>query len=124
MNLNTNANKFTYITKNEFIVVFEKVNDIFGYQKLFQVLLDTDNSEIQNDIQDLISEIYLSVKFSSTEKYKNFWNSIVTNIIEELKKLITQKNNKGIKGIIGLFKKIIDKSSNDGELIKNKQIIN
>ena len=124
MNLNTNANKFTYITKNEFIVVFEKVNDIFGYQKLFQVLLDTDNSEIQNDIQDLISEIYLSVKFSSTEKYKNFWNSIVTNIIEELKKLITQKNNKGIKGIIGLFKKIIDKSSNDGEVIKNKQIIN
>ena len=124
MNLNTNANKFTYITKNEFIVVFEKVNDIFGYQKLFQVLLDTDNDEIQNDIQDLISEIYLSVKFSSREKYKNFWNNIVTNIIEELKKLITQKNNKGIKGIIGLFKKIIDKSSNDGEVIKNKQIIN
>ena len=124
MNLNTHSNKFTYITKSEFIVLFEKINDIFGYEKLFQILLDSDINEIQNDIQDLISEIYLNVKFSSKEKYKHFWNSTITDIIDLLKKLIQQQNNKGIKGIIGLFKKIIQKSKDDGEVIKNKQIIN
>ena len=123
MNLNTHSNKFTYITKSEFIVLFEKINDIFGYEKLFQILLDTEINEVQNDIQDLISEIYLNVKFSSREKYKHFWNSTITDIIDLLKKLVEQKNNKGIKGIIGLFKKIIQKSNDDGEVIKNKQII-
>ena len=124
MNLNTHSNKFTYITESEFFVLFQNIKDIFGYEKLFQILLDTDNSEIQNDIQGLISEIYLNVKFSSMEKYKEFWNNYITNIIELLKKLLAQKNNKAIKGVIGLLKKIIEKSNDDGEVIKNKQIIN
>ena len=128
INLNTYSNKFNYITENDFIVLFEKIKDIFGYEKLFQILLNIENNEIQNDIQDLITDIYLGVKFSSREKYKYFWNEIVTSLINELKNLVMNneenKNNNGIKGIIGLFKKIIEKSNNDGEIIKNKQIIN
>ena len=128
INLNTLSNKFNFITEKDFIVVFEKINEIFGYEKLFQILLSNENNEIQKDIQDLISDIYLRVKFSSREKYKNFWNEIGSGIINELKKLIlgnnNNQNNPGIKGIIGLLKKIIEKSNNDGEIIKNKQIIN
>ena len=127
-NLNTHSNKFTYITEKEYIVLFDKISDIFGYEKLFQILLDSDDSEIQNDIQNIISDIYLNIKFPSIEKYKNFWNEIITYIINVLKKLLLEKNNndnnKGIKGIIGLLKTIIEKSSDDGEILKNRQIIN
>ena len=126
INLNTLSNKFSFISKNEFMVIFEKITDIFGYENLFKILLENENEEIQNDIQGLISDIYLGVKYSSMEKYKNFWNEIVSNIINKLKDLVLKndKNNPGIKGIIGLLKKIIEKSSDDGEIIKNKQVIN
>ena len=128
INLNTLTNKFTYIEKIEFMVLFEKISDIFGYEKLFTILLENENNEIQNDIQELLSDIYLNVKFCSVEKYKNFWNEIVTSIINKLKDLVAKandiKNTIGIKGIIGLFKKIIEKSYIEGEVIKNKQIIN
>ena len=125
INLNTLSNKFTYITENEFMVIFEKINDIFGYDYLFNLLLENENEEIQNDIQDLISDIYLGVKFSSREKYKFFWDGIVNSIVNKLKDLIQNNNDnkQGIKGIIGLFKTIIEKSNNDGEIIKNKQIL-
>ena len=126
INLNTLSNKFSFISKNEFMVIFEKITDIFGYENLFKILLENENEEIQNDIQGLISDIYLGVKYSSMEKYKNFWNEIVTSIINKLKDLVLKndKSNPGIKGIIGLLKKIIEKSSDDGEIIKNKQVIN
>jgi hypothetical protein len=128
INLNTLTNKFTYVEKIEFMVLFEKISDIFGYEKLFTILLENENNEIQNDIQELLSDIYLNVKFYSVEKYKNFWNEIVTSIINKLKDLVAKandiKNTIGIKGIIGLFKKIIEKSYIEGEVIKNKQIIN
>ena len=125
INLNTQSNKFTYITKDEFIVLFEKVNDIFGYEKLFKLLLETKNIEIQSDIQNFISDIYLNVKYFSKEKYNNIWSEVVSNIVSHLKNLSKNKkdNNFAIKGIIGLLKNIIQKSSDDGRIITDLRLI-
>jgi hypothetical protein len=80
--------------------------------------LKTENKEIQNDITDFLRDIFLGVKYPEIDKYVEFWKKIINQIITEM-----DKENNSIKVLIELIKKIIDESENDGEIIKDYNIV-
>ena len=118
--INKSKNVFFFINEKDMIVLINNnLDDIYGYNKLWEIFLQTENREIQEDITNLLKDIYLGIKFSSEQKYKNFWDNITNIIIDNLKK----NNDNTIKGLVNLLKKIIDESINDGEIITDKKII-
>jgi hypothetical protein len=69
------------------IVITNKLGeDIYGFNILWDLLIKTNNNEIQNDIADLLRDIILGIKYYKMEKYELFWNEIVNKIIYNLKK--------------------------------------
>ena len=119
LEINKSSNIFMFITEKDMIVNTSKFcDDIQGYNELWELLLKTENKQIQNDITDFLRDIYLGVKYPEIEKYVEFWNKIIDKIIKEM-----DKENNSIKVLIELIKKIIDESENDGEIIKDNNIV-
>ena len=119
LEINKSSNKFIFITEKDMVVITNKFcDDIQGYNALWEILLKTKNKEIQNDITDFLRDIYLGVKYTKIETYVEFWNKVINKIINEM-----DKENSSIKVLIELIKKIIDESENDGEIIKDKNIV-
>ena len=120
LEVNKSSNKFMFITDKDMIVITNKFcEDIQGYNELWEILLKTQNKEIQNDITDFLRDIYLGAKYPTPDKYNEFWKKIVDKILNEM-----NKENSSIKVLIALMKKIIDESENDGEIIQDKKIVN
>ena len=119
LEINKSSKIFMFITEKDMIVNTSKFcEDIQGYNELWELLLKTENKEIQNDITDFLRDIYLGVKYPDFEKYVEFWNKIINKIIIEM-----DKESNSIKVLIELIRKIIDESENDGEIIKDKNIV-
>ncbi len=118
--MNKSKNVFFFINEKDLIVLINNnLDDIYGYNKLWDIFLNTENREIQEDITNLLKDIYLGIKFSKEKQYKKFWDDITNEIIDNLK----SSNDNTIKGLVNLLKKIIDESINDGEIIKDKKIV-
>ena len=119
LEINKSSKIFMFITEKDMIVNTSKFcDDIQGYNELWELLLKTENKEIQNDITDFLRDIYLGVKYPDFEKYVEFWKKIINKIIIEM-----DKESNSIKVLIELIRKIIDESENDGEIIKDKNIV-
>jgi hypothetical protein len=119
LEINKSSNIFMFITDKDMIVNTSRFcDDIQGYNELWELLLKTENKEIQNDITDFLRDIFLGVKYPEIDKYVEFWKKIINQIITEM-----DKENNSIKVLIELIKKIIDESENDGEIIRDNNIV-
>ena len=116
--INESKNVFFFINEKDMIVLINNnLDDIYGYNKLWGIFLKIENREIQEDITNLLKDIYLGIKYSKEKKYKKFWDYITNEIIDNFK----SSNDNTIKSLVNLLKKIINKSINDGEIIKDKK---
>ena len=116
--MNKSKNVFFFINEKDMIVLINNnLDDIYGYNKLWGIFLKIENREIQEDITNLLKDIYLGIKYSKEKKYKKFWDYITNEIIDNFK----SSNDNTIKSLVNLLKKIINKSINDGEIIKDKK---
>ena len=127
LEINKCSNIFSFITEKDMIVLTSKFgDDIYGFDILWDILIKTENKEIQNDLSDFLRDIILGIKYREFNNYKQYWTKIVNKIIENLKQSIdnnNKDNNFQVKGLILLIKKIIDESMNNGGIIEDKKII-
>ena len=129
LELNKKKNNFIFITEKDFIVTINKDwkngDIIYGFDNLWNILIKTENQEIQNNITEFLKDIILGTKFTSSNNYKEFYNIIIDKIINSLNSLIenSEAKNTSIKGLIILIKKLIDESMNDGDIIQDKALI-
>ena len=126
LEVNKCSNIFPFINEKDMIVLTSKFgDDIYGFDILWNILIKTENKEIQNDLSDCLRDIILGIKYREFKNYKQFWNKIINKIIENLKQTIenNKDNNYQVKGLILLIKKIIDESENNGDVIQDKKII-
>ena len=109
-------------------------NEIKGINILWDLLLNEEQNKDTNIIKDIIDflcNIFFGVRIklatNIVKAYEEYWTNLINNISEKLKNLIERKNKniKGIKSLILLINKIINKLKNEnGEIIKDlKEII-
>ena len=104
-------------------------NDITGIDLLWDLILNKEQNIDKNIITDLIDflcNLYFGVRIKSAtniyKAYEEYWTNLINKLSDKLKKLTEDKdkNIKGIKCLILLIKKIINKISNEsGEIIKD-----
>ena len=119
--MNINQNKFIFINDKKSFFVFSKenCNDIIGYQKLLDILINTTNKEIQNDISDLLANIYFNIRFNNLDDYGVFWRKMIDFITKSFNEAINNKNMNVVGAFINLIKKIVEKNNDKGEIINN-----
>ena len=109
------------------IKTLKNCEDIYGYNYLWNILLLTENKEIKKDVSGFLTYIYLGVKYNSLKEYNQFWKVIFQKIIDLFSKYMNNKQNNNkikIKGLVFLIKKIVDESNYNGDIIKDKNILN
>ena len=128
LELNKSNKKFIFITENEMIIETNNyINDIYGFDSLWELLMKSNNKEVQNNAAIFLKNIIIGVRYSSKNEYEQFWNKIIKKIIQDLQSLLEieyEKNSNSIKGLISLINEIINESLNDGDIINDKKIIN
>lgn len=125
LQINKSRKIFKFISGKEIIIQFHNnMNDIYGYNSLFNILLETSNKYIRDDVSNFLKNIYLGIRFNSIKEYQNFWKNIINKIIEKFKIIIKKDkiDNNAINNLVILLKKIIEESNNDGNII-SKNII-
>ena len=119
--INQINNKF-YLMNNKDIAVIncESESQIKGMDILWHFLIKTNNDKIINNITDFLADIFCGIKFDSKVKMEIYWKNFIKTIynkLEEISKEENSENEKAIKGIISLIKKIEKKSCNKGQVI-------
>ena len=112
--------------KNFLVNTKQSCDDIYGFQSLWNILLFTENKDIKIDVSKFMTLIFLGVRYSSSKSYKSYTNDIVIKILELFKQYqnIKEKGNiNKIKGLVLLVKNIVEVSNSDGDIIKDKYIL-
>ena len=114
----------------------ETEQNIKGIDLLWNFLIKTKNDKIRNKANDFLANIFFGIRLETKEKLQAFWNDFVSNIYTKLEEIIQKENSidendntndinsktkysLAIQGIISLIKKIENKFSNNGEIIKD-----
>ena len=122
--INKSKGKFILINEKDILVISKEFcKDIYGYESLWDILMKTTNKQIKNDVANFLAEIYLGIRFKSSEDYRKFWNVVLKKIVDNLNSNKKKLNNIAIKGLIMLIKKINDISNNDGDIVIFQNII-
>ena len=126
LNINKSENVFKFVNEKEIIILYNNsFEDIYYYNSLFDILVNTTNKDIKNDVCNFLTTIYLGIRLNSKEKkYNSIWDEIIGGIITIFKKL-NPNNNKdknAINNLISLIKKITEESSKDGDIINKKEV--
>ena len=120
-------NSIIKINKEEGVLYFDSKNtrvkkiEIIKINLLFEILINNNNSEIQNNICDLLTKLCLNVYDYKTDFCQKYWNNYIEKITNLFEKLQKEKNYKGLIGIIKLIDKIYSFSSNYGGKIPRKE---
>ena len=128
-------NNYLYLLNNKDLVAIlnkSSINidiELMGVNLLWDLLLNNEqkiDDNIINDLIDLFCTLFIRMRIRTfsdfNQAYEEYWTNVINNISEKLKILSEEKNKnvKGIKCLILLIKKIIDKSNNDNdEIIKD-----
>ena len=130
--INKKSNILLLVNNQDLGIILNKndlENELVGMNLLWDLLINgkqnLDNILI-NDITDFLCNIYFGSRIKSPNNifkdYEEYWLKIINKISEKLKSLTEkkQKNEKAIKFLILVVKKIISKVKNcNGEIIKN-----
>ena len=132
--INKIENHFYFMNGKDLAVInCENAKNIKGIELLWQFLIQTKDSNIRNEVNEFLADIFFGIKLDTKEKLENFWNDFVSNMYSKLEENIQKENynnengdeNKktkyslSIQGIISLIKKIETKFMNKGEIIKD-----
>ena len=114
------------------VINCETEQNIKGINLLWDFLIKTKNDNIRNKVNEFLADIFYGIKLDTREKLENFWTDFVSNIYSKLEEIIQKENNDdsndakdkmkyslSIQGIISLIKKIENKFTNKGEIIKD-----
>ena len=127
LEINISNGVFFYINKSELRVNKTSNNEIIGLNKLWEVLINNKNIEVQNEISSFLADICLNVKNPNSNEAITFWSNFISELIYYLNKSIgndiKEKNNNNNQ-INELNKnqipeKIFDK--NENEELKNEK---
>ena len=89
---------------------------IIGLHKLWNVLIYTNNTEIQNQVSNILSDICLNVKNPNSNNSKIFWSNFIGELIQYLNLLKTNEikdDNKKNNNDFDLFSHIISNKNNN-----------
>ena len=130
LQINKSLGVFTFIydvngdNKDKYLIVKIKksFDDIYGYQSLWNILLNSEKKEIKNEVSKFLVNIFLGMRFDYQpyKFYSKFCTDIFQKILELFKKYKDLKNLSNInklKGLVCLFKNIVEESNFDGEII-------
>ena len=67
-------------------------NEIIGIEKLWDILINTKNIEIQDEVSSVLSEICLNVKNPNSKQAITFWSNFFSELIQYLNNLIGNEN--------------------------------
>ena len=98
---------------------------IEGIEKLWYLLLNEDTSnDIKNEVSNLLCDLCLNlVSFKNQSEVVEYWNTFISQLGNELSKAVTgKKNEKTIKGLLILIKRINDMTGNQGAIATEKDI--
>ena len=126
LQINKSNNIFKFITENEIIVQLKNnCEDIYGYNQLFNILIQTKNKDIKNDICNFLTNIYLGIRFNTIEEYKKNWIVIINKIKYNLKEYTPKDkiDNNAVGNLMYLIKKITEESNKDGDIITYNRVI-
>ncbi len=115
------ANGIFILINNKDLRVDEKNNnEIIGLNKLWHILIETNNNEIQNQVSSILSNICLNVKNPNSKNSIIFWSNFIQELIQYLKLLKmneTKIDNEKINNNFELFNNINQISN-----MKNNQL--
>ena len=119
--VNKMKKNFYYMNNNDLAVIScQSEKQIIGIDKLWELLINTENKKILEDLENFLCDICLSIRMKKIEDYEAFWREFFSIINSKLDLVMKDnKNEKAIKGIISLIKKIMEKTNNKGEVIRN-----
>ena len=114
--------------KEKYILVKTKdsCEDIYGFKSLWNILLLTENKDIKIDVSKFMTLIFLGVRYPSPKIYKSYVGDILMKILDlfhQYKNIKEKENITKIKGLVLLMKNIVKESNSDGDIIKDKYIL-
>ena len=109
-----------YMNNNDLAIINVQLeNQIIGLDKLWELLTNTEDEKILEDLENFLCKICLSIRMKEKADYERFWRQFFLIINSKLDLVMKEnKNEKAIKGIISLIKKIIERTNNKGEKVK------
>ena len=124
--INYRNKKFMFIgnSRNNLRIQSDKPK-IEGIEKLWYLLLNENTSEeIKNEVSHLLCDLCLNlVSFKNESEVVEYWNTFISQLGNELSKAVSgKKNEKTIKGILILIKRINDMTGFQGEIATEKDI--
>ena len=116
------------LNKTELRINKTSNNEIIGLKKLWEVLINNKNNEVQNEVSSFLADICLNVKNPNSNEAITFWSNFISELIYYLNKSIgndikeQNNNNNQINELLNnqIPEKFYDKNENE-EFKKEKE---
>ena len=113
---------FITLNDSDLRVYKTNINEIIGLNKLWEILTNTNNIEIQTEISNFLSDICLNVKDPSSDESITFWSNFISELIRYLNLSIENKKEEEKKENENNINEISSHNKSENPEIKNENL--